>query len=242
MRHAIWIVCLSLSSACSDANRPVAVQQPPPKPAAESTSAASPAKAPAATKSESSASNAKPDASAQADALADVAKSGRHGAGLLEFRAQEGWTKQTPANPMRVAQFALPRAESDAEDAELVVFHFGAAGGGGFDMNLERWASQMQQPDGSDSSAKISHTQRKVGEVAIREAWVGGTFVAETTPGSGQRLNKPDFKLRAAMLEVPGTTPYYVKLTGPAKTVDRWDSAWNAFLTSAGQSVPGPAK
>ena len=174
--------------------------------------------------------------------MTQIAQSTKHGAGLLEFRAPQGWSVQTPSNPVRVAQFSLPRAEGDAEDGELAVFHFGAAGGGGFDMNLERWASQMQQPDGSDSSKKISHTQRKLGEVAIREAWLTGTLVAETTPGSGQRLNKPDFKLRAAMLEVPGTTPYYVKLTGPTKTVDRWDSAWNEFLSSAAESGAEPGK
>ena len=30
---------------------------------------------------------------------------------------------------MRVAQFALPRAASDAADAELVVYYFGGSGG-----------------------------------------------------------------------------------------------------------------
>ena len=37
-------------------------------------------------------------------------------------------------------------------------------------------------------------------------------------PGATEHFNKPDFRLRAAVVETPGG-PYYIKMTGPAKTV-----------------------
>ena len=37
-------------------------------------------------------------------------------------------------------------------------------------------------------------------------------------PGAGERLNKPNFRMRAAVLET-ARGPYFVKFTGPAATV-----------------------
>lgn len=58
-----------------------------------------------------------------------------------------------------------------------------------------------------------------------------GTYIAEVSPGSAERFNKPGFRLRAAVVETPDG-PYYVKLTGPAKTIARWDDSFATFLAS----------
>ena len=59
----------------------------------------------------------------------------------------------------------------------------------------------------------------------------GGTFVAETAPGSSEHFNKPGFHLRAAVIEGKGG-PFFVRLVGPAKTVAKWDDAVQAFFKS----------
>jgi hypothetical protein len=61
---------------------------------------------------------------------------------------------------------------------------------------------------------------------------VSGKYVAEMAPGSPTRHNKPGFRLKAAVVETSGG-PYFVKLTGPAKTVERWNTAFATFLRSA---------
>jgi hypothetical protein len=67
--------------------------------------------------------------------------------------------------------------------------------------------------------------------LALTSVDVSGTYVAETSPGSSEHLNKPGFRLRAAVVEGPGG-PYFVKLTGPARTVARWDASYLEFLKS----------
>jgi hypothetical protein len=42
---------------------------------------------------------------------------------------------------------------------------------------------------------------------------------------------KPGYRMKAAVVETPGG-PYFVKLTGPEKTVARWDASFTAFLRS----------
>ena len=60
---------------------------------------------------------------------------------------------------------------------------------------------------------------------------VSGTYVAEMMPGSAQRHNSPGFRLRAAVIET-SNGPYFIKLTGPAKTIDGAGPAFDQFLTS----------
>src|SRR5262249_52277917 len=51
-------------------------------------------------------------------------------AATLKFTAPAGWTAKAPSTPSRVAEFILPKADGDKDDATLIVYFFGAAGGG----------------------------------------------------------------------------------------------------------------
>jgi hypothetical protein len=153
------------------------------------------------------------------------------GQAALKYDAPRGWTTRQAASSMRVAEFVLPRAQGDAEDAELIVYFFGGQGGA-VQANIDRWIGQMSQPDGRPSSAvaKTSTTQSRSG-LKVTLVDVSGTYVAETMPGGGARHNKPNFRLRAAIVDTP-RGPYFVKLTGPAPTVARWDDAFRGFVAS----------
>jgi hypothetical protein len=48
-------------------------------------------------------------------------------------------------------------------------------------------------------------------------------------PGSGDRQNKPGWRLLGAVVESPHG-PYYVKLVGPDATVRSWKESFRAFL------------
>ena len=148
----------------------------------------------------------------------------------LTFSAPAGWKAGGPSSPMRVAQFVLPRAAGDAADADLVVYYFGGSGGT-VQANIERWLGQMQQPDGKPSSVVAKRESRTVNGLKVTLVDVGGTYIAEMTPGSPQRHNSPNFRLRAAVIETPNG-PYFIKLTGPAKTIAASEKSFETFLSS----------
>ena len=148
----------------------------------------------------------------------------------LTFSAPAGWKATGPSSPMRVAQFVLPRAAGDAADADLVVYYFGGSGGT-VEANIERWLGQMRQPDGKPSSAVAKRDTRTINGLKVTLVDVGGTYVAEMTPGSAQRHNSPDFRLRAAVIETPNG-PYFIKLTGPSRTVAANEKTFEQFLNS----------
>ena len=148
--------------------------------------------------------------------------------GSLQFEPPEGWIEEAAAAPMRVAQFILPKAAGDAEDAVLVVFYFGGEGGG-IEANLERWISQMEQPDGRPSEEVAIGTTFEANGLAVTVLDVPGTYVAPVRPGSSMRYNKPLFRLKAAVVETP-SGPYFFRLTGPERTVARWDASVISLL------------
>jgi len=151
-------------------------------------------------------------------------------AAALKYDVPEGWVPRAPASSMRVAEFTLPRAAADAEDAELVLYFFGGTGGS-VQANLDRWIGQVQQPDGRASRAVAKTTTFTANGLEVTVLDVSGRYVAEVRPGSAERHDKPGSRLMAAVIETPDG-PYFVKVVGPAATVARWTDSVGAFLRS----------
>ena len=116
----------------------------------------------------------------------------------LKFDAPSDWVSKAPSSSMRVAEWSLPKAAGDSEDATLTIFFFGATQGGNVQANVDRWIGQMSQPDGRASKD-----------------------VAKTSSLTSHGL-------KISMVDVTGT--YFVKLVGPAKTVDKWNDSFESFL------------
>jgi hypothetical protein len=149
----------------------------------------------------------------------------------LKFDAPDGWVAKTPSSTMRVAEFALPKVATDAEDASLTVYFFGANQGGSVSANIDRWISQMTQPNGKASKDLAKTSAMESHGLKISLVDLTGTYTAEMSPGATEHFNKPGFRLRAAVVETPGG-PYYVKVIGPAATVAKWDASIAEFLKS----------
>jgi hypothetical protein len=147
------------------------------------------------------------------------------------FPAQDGWVVETPTSAMRKAQFRLPRADKDAADASLVVYHFGAQAGT-FQANLDRWCGQFVQPDGKPSSEVMKSSQRELHGITVHEVDLSGTYVAETAPGSGEHVHEDGWRMLAAVFEAKDG-PYYAKLVGPSATVAKWEPSFRVFVETS---------
>ncbi len=146
----------------------------------------------------------------------------------LTFTAPPAWTPKAVTSMMRVGEFVLPRAEGDAEDASLVIYFFGGTGGT-VQANLDRWFGQIAQPDGRQTKDVAATSARRINGLSVTLFDARGTYVAEVTPGSPERFNKPDYRMRAAVIQTTGG-PYFIKLVGPIKTIARWDTEYESFL------------
>ena len=148
----------------------------------------------------------------------------------LTYQVPAGWRTEQPKSSMRLAQFVLPRGAGDAEDAVAVIFFFGQGQGGTVDANLQRWAGQMTQAGGRPGAVKDGKTTTFTANghtVTVLD--ISGTLGTDMMTASA--TPKPGYRMKAAVVETPGG-PYFIKLTGPEKTVARWDASFTAFLKS----------
>jgi hypothetical protein len=152
-----------------------------------------------------------------------------HGASTgLRFTAPPEWIPETPSSPMRQAQYRLPRAEGDLEDAELVVFFFQGQGGP-VQANIDRWIGQFTKADGSPAGDVAKLARKESHGIPLTIVDVSGTYTGSTGPMTAHASPKAKFRMLAAVAEAPGG-PWFFKLTGPSRTVARWEASFQSFL------------
>ncbi len=152
------------------------------------------------------------------------------GAGRVEYQAPTGWVEQTPSSRMRQAQYLLPRAEGDREDAELVVFHFPGQGGS-IQANMARWIGQMSRPDGSSAAADAEISEKMVRGQKVTLLEVSGTYQSGGMGPMSRGVSKPGYRMLGAIIETT-QGPWFFKLTGPVQTVEKWSDSWTEFVDS----------
>lgn len=148
--------------------------------------------------------------------FADEAKTTEIEVKDIKLNVPETWkSKPTPPNGFRAAQFDLPPAEGDKEGGELVVFHFGPNGGGGVQANIERWTKQFEA---EERKLKIFDGESKQGKYTLVE--LSGTWNKSIGPPIAMKTVKtPGARFLGVILHSGKGGDYYVRLTGPDKTV-----------------------
>ena len=152
-------------------------------------------------------------------------------AGELRYKAPDGWVNEKPSSTMRVAQYLLPKADGDPEDASLVLYFFGSGQGGSISANIDRWVGQIEQPGGGSSKEKAKTGTLTVNGLKVTTVDVSGTYTAQMMPGGDAKHNNTNYRLRAAIVETPKGN-YFAKLVGPEQTIARWDAAFQEYVKS----------
>lgn len=146
----------------------------------------------------------------------------------LSFEAPKDWEALPKSSMMKVAEYRLPKAEADADDGTVALYNFGTRLGGTAEANVQRWLGQFDPKEGEPA------IERPKDGDAPKITWVdvAGTYVAETRPGSGVRLNKPGWRMIAAVVETADAM-YFVKAIGPKATIAKNADAIRAYGKSA---------
>jgi hypothetical protein len=147
--------------------------------------------------------------------------------GGLKSTPPASWKETPVSSPMRLKQFTVPGKKGDAE---LVIFFFGQGQGGSAQANIDRWKQQFQPPAGKtlDQATKITNT--KIGVAKATTVDIAGTYLWKASPMSpGPAEPRPDHRMLAVAFETPKGS-YYIKLVGPAATVDQHRKDFEAWL------------
>ncbi len=149
----------------------------------------------------------------------------------LKSRTPASWKKFPPANRMRAYQFQVPRADGDKTDADLVIFFFGTGSGGSAEDNLKRWKSQFRPPQGKTIEQASQVDKLKVGAVNLTYLDIQGTYLEKFPPfdPNAKIITRKNYRSLSVYFDSPNG-PYFIRLTGPAKTVDQHKKGFDGWL------------
>jgi hypothetical protein len=148
----------------------------------------------------------------------------------IAWTVPAGW-EAGPARQMRVATYRIHAVAGDPEDAECAVYFFGTGQGGSVEANLQRWAQQFTSPDGGPPTPAAKMETKTLGGLKVSTLTVSGTYLGAGGMMSQQDVKKPNFRMRAAIIEAPQGLVFF-KLAGPLNTVASSESDFNSLLQS----------
>jgi hypothetical protein len=147
-------------------------------------------------------------------------------AGPIKLTVPETWKQKEVTSRFRLAQFSIPKLTGDPEDAEFVVFFFGAGGGGGPEANLDRWINQFQA---HERKVKLTSGKSPQGEYILAD--ITGTWNKPIGPPIAQKsVEMPNARVLSVILTGKDQSNYYLRLTGPEKTVSASVDALRAAI------------
>ena len=149
------------------------------------------------------------------------------GDGGFSLSAPTGWTRVEPKSRIVETEFAVP-AEGGLEPGRMTVM----GAGGSIEANIERWFGQFSQPDGSATKDHAALKKLSIAGCKVTVVDVSGTF--RDMPGGpfagGKTVERPDYRMLAAIVETPAQGNYFLKFYGPAVTVTKYVDGFQAMV------------
>ena len=147
-------------------------------------------------------------------------------AGELTLRVPEAWRSEPIRSNSnfspRKAHLKIPRVDGDKEDADLIVSFF-AGGAGPVDANIARWTNAFQS---AGRKVKVTTGKSTEGEYVLVDT--RGTWNKPIGPMQPGQKTEVVPNSRALGVIFTTNVGYYVRLTGPEKTVSANVDAFRA--------------
>jgi hypothetical protein len=137
--------------------------------------------------------------------------------GSLSLEAPAGWQRVQPKSGIVETEFSIPAAQNGEPAGRMTVM----GAGGSVQANIDRWYGQFSQPDGSATKDKATTKKLELAGCKVTLVDIPGTY--KDSPGGpfagGAAVERPDYRMLAAIVETPDRGNYFLKFYGPAKTL-----------------------
>lgn len=140
----------------------------------------------------------------------------------FSLQAPAGWQRVQPKSGIVETEFAIPSEGAAADGTPAQPGRMTVMGAGGtVQANIDRWYGQFTQPDGSETKTKATSKKLDLAGCKVTLVDIPGTY--KDSPGGpfagGRAIERPDYRMLAAIVETPDRGNHFLKFYGPAKTV-----------------------
>ncbi len=148
--------------------------------------------------------------------------------GGYSLSAPEGWKRVQPKSSIVETEFSIPTAGEGQQPGRMTVM----GAGGSVQANVDRWYGQFSQPDGSDTKDKAATKKVELAGCKVTIVDITGTYKdAPAGPfAGGKAVDRPDYRMLAAIVETPDRGNYFLKFYGPGKTVGDHADGFRAMV------------
>lgn len=150
--------------------------------------------------------------------------------GKIKLVAPAEWTKVQPKSNIVQYEFTAPKVEDKTQAARITF----TASGGTIEQNIDRWYGQFEQADKSATKDKAKVEKFDADGQTIHLIDIPGTF--KDTMGAGPFAPskaptlRENYRMLGAIIETKGAGNHYVKITGPADTVEKLSEGFKKML------------
>ena len=125
-------------------------------------------------------------------------------------------------------EFAIPATAEDQPAGRMTVM----GAGGSVQANVDRWYGQFIQPDGSPTKDKSTTKTLKLAGCSVTLVDIPGTY--KDMPmgpfGGGKAVERPNYRMLAAIVETPDAGNYFLKFYGPADCVSKHADGFRGMI------------
>jgi hypothetical protein len=143
--------------------------------------------------------------------------------GPFKWTVPKTWVRKSPGM-MVMAEFSVPHADGDKDNARLTV----SEAKGSLEGNIDRWKNiQFSKLD------KQSRESFDVSGFKVTLVDYSGAYVGMQMPGAAPAAPHSDFRMIGAVIEIPGQSDMvFIKCYGPEKTMAARADEVKAFIRS----------
>lgn len=147
------------------------------------------------------------------------------GDGTLVLKAPDSWVRKQAQTSIVEHEFAIPASKPDEVDGRLTLM----GAGGGVEANIERWYGQFTQPDGGSTRERAKVKKIKVAGEDVHLVDISGTYKDQRGP-MAPAVQRPQYRMLAAIIPTKSAGTYYVKLYGPQRTIADHEKAFVTMI------------
>jgi len=136
--------------------------------------------------------------------------------GKLTLNVPSEWQLVKPRSKIIQHEFAIPAPKKELAAGRMTI----TVAGGGIEANIARWVGQFQSADGKPLGKDAKRVEvKKVGGLNFHLVDLQGDFQDKPRGPFGPSVNRPGYRMLAAIVPTEKDGTWFIKFYGPQETV-----------------------